>query len=94
MDKIELTERIKNTSRLLYQNREHEGLESVAKLLSEFQNMIQQLTDEQLKSGGQFALLMMKELLDGYHSQDMLGMADCLMEKSLLFVQFIIETSR
>lgn len=94
MSKDDLEEKINNTSRLLYQNREHEGLEAAAKLLPEFQNMIQQLTDEQLKSGGQFALLMMKELLDGYHSQDMLGIADCLMEKSLLFVQFIIETSR
>ena len=88
MDKsVEL--KIKETAELLYQNREQEGITAVAGLLQIFQTEISRLSEEHMKNCGNFALLMLRELLENYQNQDMLGMADCLMGKSLLFVQYI-----
>ena len=36
---------------------------------------------------------MIKNLIENYENQDMIGMADCLLEKSMLFVQFINQTN-
>lgn len=51
--------------------------------------MIQNLTEEQMKNCGNFTLLMMREILEAYQCQDIMGMADCLMEKATLFVQYV-----
>lgn len=88
MNESTLLEKINETGYMLYQNREQEGIAAVAELLSLFQNMIKTQTESQMAEGGAFALVMLRELLEAYQSQDMLGMADCLMEKSVLFVQF------
>lgn len=88
MDENTLLEKINETGYMLYQNREQEGIAAVAELLSVFQNMIKNQTESQMAEGGAFALVMLRELLEAYQSQDILGMADCLMEKSVLFVQF------
>ena len=83
---------IENTAVLLYQNKENEGMTAVAQLIGQFQSMLQNMTQIQLENGGNFALMMMKELIENYDNQDIIGMADCLMEKSRLFVQFIDQT--
>lgn len=88
MDENTLLEKINETGYMLYQNREQEGIAAVAELLSVFQNMIKNQTESQMAEGGAFALVMLRGLLEAYQSQDILGMADCLMEKSVLFVQF------
>lgn len=93
MDENTLLEKINETGYMLYQNREQEGIAAVAELLSLFQNMIKNQTESQMAEGGAFALVMLRELLEAYQSQDILGMADCLMEKSVLFVQFYFRQS-
>ena len=50
--------------------------------------MIQTLSQDQLQLVGNFAVVMIQELLKAYEKQDMYGMADCLMEKAVLFVSF------
>ncbi len=92
MEEKRLLEEIENVAGLLYQNREKEGIEGVAKLIGMCQSMLQNMTQTQLVNGGDFALIMMRELIESYQNQDILGMADCLMEKCTLFVQFISET--
>ena len=87
-----LLEQIKYTAVLLYQNKETEGINMVSKLIGQFQSLLQNMTQTQLKTGGNFAVLMMRELIECYERQDMIGMADCLMEKSTLFVQFMNQT--
>ena len=42
----------------------------------------------QLLHAHYFAVVMIQELLKAYEKQDMYGMADCLMEKAVLFVLF------
>lgn len=88
MNENTLLEKINETGYMLYQNREQEGIAAVGELLPLFQNMIKDQTESQMEEGGVFVLMMLRELLEAYQSQDMLGMADCLMEKSVLFVQF------
>lgn len=88
-----LMEQIESTAVLLYQNKEKEGIVEVAKLIRQFQSVLQNMTQMQLENCGRFALLMLKNLIENYENQDMIGMADCLLEKSMLFVQFINQTN-
>ena len=83
---------IEKTAVLLYQNKEAEGIVMVSKLIGQFQSMLQNMTQTQLENSGNFAVLMMKELIENYENQDIIGMADCLMEKSKLLVEFIDQT--
>lgn len=92
MNEKELLNEIEEISQKLYQNREHEGIEAVAKLLGVFQSLISSQTPEQSALGGNFALVMLRELLDAYQNADMLQMADCLTEKAVLFVQFYYQS--
>lgn len=87
MDENALLEKINEIGYMLYQNREQEGIVAVAELFPLFQNMIKNQTEGQMKESGAFAIMMLRELLEAYQSQDILGMADCLMEKSVLFVR-------
>ena len=89
-----LLKQIEDTAVLLYQNKEQEGMEQVAQLLQQFQNIVQNLTEKQMQNVGNFALIMLKELMESYNCADMLGMADCLMVKSTLLVQYIEETDK
>lgn len=91
MGEKELLREIEETGCMLYQNKEHEAIKKVAELMGIFQNMIKDQTQEQLALGGNFALVMLRELLEAYQSLDMLGMADCLREKAVLFVQFYFQ---
>lgn len=91
MNGNDVINKIQETIELLYQNHEQKGIAAVEELLVLFQNMLQNLTEEQTVGCGKFALLMLKELLEAYQNQDVLGMADCLMEKSMIFVQFVYQ---
>lgn len=93
MNEKTLLEKINETGYMLYQNREQEGIAAVAELLPVFQNMIKNQTESQMAEGGSFALMMLRELLEAYQSQDILGMADCLMEKAVLFVRFCYQNA-
>lgn len=84
---------IRDIAIMLYQNREQEGIEKVGELLPVLQVMVQQMSKQQIESCGKFALIMIKELLENYQRQNVIGMADCLMEKVELFVQFVGETN-
>lgn len=92
MNQTELQQKIKMTYYLLYQNKEQEAIQQVQELLFIFQNMIQQQTREQMELSGNFALIMQQELLENFQNADMLGMADCLKEKALLFTEFYFQT--
>lgn len=91
MDENVLQKKISETVIALYQNREQEAMQQVKELLLIFQNMIQNQTSEQVQAAGNFALLMLRELLESYQNQDMIGMADCLLEKAVLFTQFYFQ---
>lgn len=91
MKEKELLGEIDKTVTVLYQNREKEAVEMVMRLLETFQIMMKEQTEEQIEQGGAFALLLMRELLDAYQKQDMLGMADCLMEKAVLWTRFYFQ---
>ncbi len=88
-----MMDEVRDIAIMLYQNREQEGIEKVAKLLPVLQAMVQQMSKQQKAACGNFALIMMKELLENYQRQNVIGMADCLMEKVELFVQFVNETN-
>lgn len=87
-----IVQKIENTALALYQNKEQEGFEGVAELLLIFQEIIRNMTKQQKICSEKFALLMLKELLENYNAQDVIGMADCLMIKANLFVEFMIES--
>ena len=91
MDINIVSEKIKKAVCLLYQNREQEGISAVAEILNVLQELVNNLSVETMESCGRFAVLMLRELLENYQNQDMIGMADCLMEKTLLFLQFLSE---
>lgn len=91
MNGNDVIEKVQTTAELLYQNREQEGISAVSELITQFQNILQDLSEEQMNMAGSFGVLMLKELLDAYQSRNMLAMADCLMEKSILFIQFIYQ---
>lgn len=91
MDENVLQKKISETVIALYQNREQEAMQQVKELLLIFQNMIQNQTSEQVQAAGNFALLMQRELLENYQNQDMIGMADCLLGKAVLFTQFYFQ---
>ena len=91
MDENILQQKIDETVIALYQNREQEAMQQAKELLLIFQNMIQNQTSEQVQAAGNFALLMLRELLENYQSQVMIGMADCLLEKAVLFTQFYFQ---
>lgn len=91
MNKTELQQKIMVACHLLYQNKEQEAVQQVRELLVIFQDMIQQQTKEQLELSGNFALIMQQELLENFQHMDMLGIADCLQEKAILFIEFYFQ---
>lgn len=93
MNENVLQQKISETVIMLYQNREQEAMQQVKELLLIFQNMIQNQTSEQVQTAGDFAVLMLRELLENYQNQDMIGMADCLLEKAVLFMQFYFQNN-
>ena len=83
MNKEELLAEIDAVCMMLYQNNEHVAIGRISELLNIFQDMIQTLSQDQLQLVGNFAVVMIQELLKAYEKQDMYGM-----EKAVLFVSF------
>ena len=82
-----MMEKIEGTIYLLYQNREAEGMTAVKEWLRVFQELLsdsEHIQDGEVK---RFGILMLRELLDAYRNRDIMEMADCLEEKSSLFIQ-------
>ena len=94
MNRTELQQKIKTAYYLLYQNKEQEAVQQVKELLGIFQNMLQQQTKEQMELSGKIALIMQQELLENFQNVDMLGMADCLKEKAVLFTEFYFQNKK
>ena len=80
MESVELYEKTQEAIRILYQNKEIEGLKAVQMLLPEYQSLLQEL----LAEGNQEEVLLffgrLKELVRCFQEQNMIGMADCLDE--------------
>ena len=95
MDENVLQDKISEAVLLLYQNKEQEAMQQVKELIVMFQNMIQNMiqnqTIEHMEEIGNFAILMQRELLENYQSLDMIGIADCLTEKAVLFMKFYFQ---
>ena len=91
MDENVLQDKISEAVLLLYQNKEQEAMQQVKELIVMFQNMIQNQTIEHMEEIGNFAILMQRELLENYQSLDMIGIADCLTEKAVLFMKFYFQ---
>lgn len=85
MDKKELIEKANETAVLLYQNREKEGMQGIRELLIVFQNKVQDMAQQQDKEV-EISLSALKELLENYRSQDVIGMADWLIKKIEIFI--------
>lgn len=77
-----------NAIRNLYQNKEHEAVEQVAKLMPIYQEIVQELVVERNDTDAMVFFHMLKELVECFQVQDMLGMADCLEENALRMVQY------
>lgn len=71
----------------LYQNREQEAVAQMAELLPVYQQMIQTMLVERNDTGAIIYLNMLKELIENYGAQDMLGMADCLSEYAAQMIE-------
>lgn len=91
MNEKEILDEIDKAVYLLCQNKEVKAIETVGNLLGVFRMMMELQTEQQIAEGGMFALLMVRELLEAYQEQDMLGMADCLMEKAVIWTQFFFQ---
>lgn len=85
MDKKKIIEKTNETAVLLYQNREKEGMQGIRELLIVFQNKVQTMAQQQDKEV-EIALSALKELLENYKNQDVMGMADWLMKKIEIFI--------
>lgn len=93
MTEKELLEKIGDTIRTLYQNKEIEGLEKVKELLPVFQNMLQERAAVEVSDEELSCFLMLKELVVNFQEQNMLGMADCLEEKAVSFIQYYYQSA-
>lgn len=81
MSEKQIEEKTRETVYCLYQNRECEALELVSQLLPMYQQRMQKLLEEGKSEQALRCLNMLKQLIECYHAQDMLGMADCLCGK-------------
>jgi hypothetical protein len=91
MNEPELMQYVEETARILYQNKEQEALERTRLILAEIQDMVKGQTEEQLQAAGEFSVAMLRELMEAYENNDMLALADCLMEKVTLFIPFFFQ---
>lgn len=91
MTEHELFVRAEDTIQKLYQNRELEALQQVKELLPVLQEMIQKLVAEQINNDTMRFFQMLKELVENFKNQDMLGMADCLQENVFDLIRYYSE---
>ncbi|MFR4352665.1 MAG: hypothetical protein ACLT3H_13525 [Roseburia sp.] len=79
--------KLEDTIYLLYQNRVREAIEMVAEWLTVFQNLLGDCECVKNPEIRKFGVFMMRELLDAYQAYDVIAMADCMTEKSVLFMK-------
>lgn len=87
MSEKEMVGKIEDTIYWLYQNRAEEGIQMVVSWLTMFQSFLgdcESVKNPEIRS---FGILMIRELLEAYQAHDVIGMADCMAEKSILFVK-------
>ena len=53
--------------------------------------MVEKQSGEQMQAAGAFSVAMMRELMEAYQNSDVMGVADCLMEKAALFIPFYFQ---
>lgn len=78
MAEQELMMQMETTIRLLYQNKESEALQAVKELLPVLQKELQYFLEVGENERCMQCVTLLKDLLENFQSQDMLGMADCL----------------
>lgn len=88
MTEQELLQQLDEISQMLYQNKAQKAMEEVRVLLQTLQDMVKSVAHDEVI---EFTMEMLKELVEAYQQQDVLGMADCLQEKATLFVQFYFQ---
>jgi len=90
MGEQQLLKRIDEISQFLYQNKTNQIWNEVKKILQELQKMVTEITgiSDEVTA---FSIEMLKELVDNYQNQDIIGLADCLQEKVTIFIQFYFE---
>lgn len=91
MNQTELMQSVSDTAKMLYQNREHEGLEQAENIIKVLQQLVKNQSQEQMQAAGTFSVAMMRELMEAYQNSDVMAVADCLMEKVVLFIPFYFQ---
>lgn len=91
MNQTELMQSVSDTAKMLYQNREHDGLEQAEIIIKVLQQLVENQSEEQIQAAGAFSVAMMRELMEAYQNSDVMGVADCLMEKATLFIPFYFQ---
>ena len=87
MSEQEMLGRIDKISRLLYQNKTNQIWDEIKGFLQELQLRVKGISDAD-EDALLFSIEMMKDLVENYQKQDVIGIADCLQEKVTLFIQF------
>lgn len=87
MEKKEIIKKTEQTICMLYQNREIEAIKNVTELLPLYQELVQEMYVKQEQERTLAYLQNLKELVECYKEQDMLGMADKLREYLLPMMQ-------
>ena len=91
MNQTELMQSVSDTAKMLYQNREHDGLEQAENIIQSLQQLVENQSEEQMRTTGAFSVAMMRELMEAYQNSDVMAVADCLMEKAALFIPFYFQ---
>ena len=91
MNQTELMQSVSDTAKMLYQNREHDGLEQAEIIIKVLQQLVEKQSGEQMQAAGAFSVAMMRELMEAYQNSDVMGVADCLMQKAALFIPFYFQ---
>lgn len=87
MDGKELLTATEEAIYCLYQNKEHEAVAQMAELLPVYQQMVQEMLMQRNDTSAMIYLNMLKELVESYQAQDMLGMADCLGQYAVRMIE-------
>lgn len=83
MERSELIKKTKDAIDILYQNREQEAIRGVSELLNIYQQALQEMAEKPDQKTVLEYIEVLKRLVECFHAEDMLGMADCLYEYML-----------
>ena len=68
MNQTELMQSVSDTAKMLYQNREHDGLEQAEIIIKVLQQLVENQSEEQIQAAGAFSVAMMRELMEAYQN--------------------------